>query len=174
MLKYGNISAIDPTQVRARVEFAEDEIVSAWLPITVQGSGRSKYFRMFAVGEHVACMMDERCENGVILGAIYDQNNQQGDATATLTRIDFGQGSVVEYDSSTKIARVTVGKNVFEISELGFAIKKSGESLKTILTDLLTANETETHGTPAGPSTPPVNVAVYSAIKARILAFFTS
>jgi len=173
MLKYGNISAIDPAQVRARVEFAEDEIVSAWLPITVQGSGRSKYFRMFAVGEHVACMMDERCENGVILGAIYDQNNQQGNATATLTRIDFG-GAVVEYDSATKVASVSVGSNIIEVNQAGFAIKKSGESLKTILTDLLTANETETHGTPAGPSTPPVNVAVYSAIKARILAFFTS
>lgn len=174
MLKYGNISAVDPAQVRARVQFDDDEIVSAWLPIIVQGSGNSKYFRMFAVGEHVACMMDERCEDGVIVGAIYDQNNRQDDATATLTRIDFGQGAVVEYDSATKVASVKVGKNVIEISELGVAIKVFSDSLKTILMDLLTANETETHGTPSGPSTPPVNVAVYSAIKARIVTFFTS
>jgi len=173
-LKYGNISSIDPAGVRARVQFDDDEIGSGWLPVVVPASGDTKYFRIFTVGEHVACLMDERCENGVILGAIYDQNNRQSDATAGLTRIDFGDGSVVEYDTATKVAKITVGTNSVEVSSAGFSISSAADSLKTIMTDLLTANETETHGTPAGPSTPPVNVAVYTAIKARIAAFFTS
>ena len=64
MIRFGNISSIDASRARVRVQFDDDGIVSHWLPVLVSGSRSNQYFHIFDVNEHVVCLMDERSENG--------------------------------------------------------------------------------------------------------------
>ena len=48
------------------------------------------------------------------------------------------------------------------------SIKTAAGSLFTILDNILTAQIAETHGTPLGPTTPPLNVAAYAAEKVQL------
>lgn len=97
-LKFGNISDVDAEKGLARVDFDDDDIVSAWLPMLVLKSKSDKYSYCFDVDEHVACMMDDNCEDGVIMGAIYDKNNKPDGGNKDKVRVKFNDGTAVEYD----------------------------------------------------------------------------
>ena len=71
MLRFGIVSQINLVLAQARVNFADDESTSYWLPIIQSKTMKDKFFVMPDVGEQVACLMDENSEDGVILGAIY-------------------------------------------------------------------------------------------------------
>ena len=68
MLKFGIVTAINPLTAKARVEFADDNILSYWLPILQKKTLKDKFYSIVDVGEQVACLMDENSEDGVILG----------------------------------------------------------------------------------------------------------
>ncbi len=172
MIKFGNICDIDAAKGLARVEFADDGITSAWLPIATAGSSGNKYSHAYDVNEHVACLMDEHAENGVIVGAIYSQNEQPTGGNKDKVNVTFSDGANVEYDRAAHKMTVKVGTTELDITQSGFTVKRGGESLKTWLTDLLDAILAETHPTPVGPTGPPVNSPQYAAIKARIASLF--
>ena len=71
MLKFGVVTNINPLTAKARVQFADDDITSFWLPVIQHKTNKDKFYSMVDVGEQVACLMDENSEDGVILGAIY-------------------------------------------------------------------------------------------------------
>lgn len=172
MLKYGNICDIDAAKGLARVEFDDDGITSAWLPIVTSGTSGNKYSHTFDVNEHVACLMDEDAENGVIIGAIYSANEQPDGGGADKVRVAFSDGASVEYDRAAHKLTVKVGNTELDVTQSGFTVKRSSESLKTILTDLIDAILTETHPTSTGPSGTPINAAQYTAIKNRLPNLF--
>ena len=101
MLKFGHIDKIDAGTGRARVRFENNELQSDWLPMVVRKTKADKDFFMFDEGDHVACMMDERCNNGVILGAIYDETNKPEGRTKDVVGVTFSDGSKVEFDRAT-------------------------------------------------------------------------
>jgi phage baseplate assembly protein V len=149
LLRFGNICDVDASRGYARVEFDEDGITSAFLPVLVAGALQNKYFAMPAVNEQVVCIMDENCEQGVILGALYSKPNPP---------TGFGQGvSGVIYDDGGQFTYK--GK---------FTFSNAVQSLASILSDLMDAHIAETHTTPSGPSGPPINLATYQAIKTRL------
>lgn len=71
MLKFGKIQEVDAAKGRVKVRFDEDDLVSDWIPYIVPQTKENKYNYYPVSGEHVACQMDENCENGVVMGAIY-------------------------------------------------------------------------------------------------------
>lgn len=71
MLRFGTVTAINPETVKAKVQFAEDNMTSFWLPILQHKTYKDKFYFILSVGEQVACLMDENSEEGVILGSIY-------------------------------------------------------------------------------------------------------
>ena len=71
MLRFGTVTSINPLTARARVQFAEDGMNSYWLAVLQNKTFKDKFYSMPAVGEQVACLMDQNSEDGVILGAIY-------------------------------------------------------------------------------------------------------
>ena len=174
MIQFGTVQATDPSQARVRVQFRADRIVSAWLPVLMTGTGDTKTFRMPSTGERVVCLMDKHREDGVVIGAIYDAKNQPT-ASATV-RMEFPDGAVFSYDAGTSKMTFEVSGTTLEASPAGWAIKKTGESLKDILDDLLTQLQAETHTVVSigSPTSPPLNLALYTAIQARINLFFTS
>ena len=102
MLKFGTVTSINPLTAKARVEFAEDNINSYWLPILQHKTLRDKFYSMVDVGEQVACLMDETSEDGVILGAIYTRVNDVPGFDKNQHLIQFQDGSFIEFNKETQ------------------------------------------------------------------------
>jgi hypothetical protein len=67
--------------------------------------------------------------------------------------------------------RITVDESVIEMTSDGIKISKAGESLKSLLSDLIDAIEAITVPTGTGPSGVPINSAQFTAIKNRLTNF---
>lgn len=175
MIRYGYIESVDVSLCRARVRFPDDGIVSHALPILVGdvSAGGIKEFRAPAVGAHVVCLMDENLETGVVLGAIYDASNTASGSSG-LTRIEFSGGARVEHQAG--VITVTSGGKTVEVSAAGIKIRTDSDSLSALLSDLVQANIAETHtsAAPGSPTSPPLNLAAYSALLPRITALLGS
>ena len=171
--KYGRVCEVNTATGMARVEFREDGIVSPWMPVVMPGVSGDRYFRMHDINELVACLLDDYCESGVILGGIYDRNNTPDGGN--VVRVEFSDGSTVEHDKTASALTVTTGTTEITVAAAGIEIKRGGESLKAILTDLISACELETHtsASPGSPTSPPLNVATYTAIKTRLSLLFS-
>lgn len=103
MLKFGYISEVDATKGLARVKFdGEDEMVSGWLPMSMQGTVDGKFIIPLNVNEHVWCAMDENLEYGVIGGAIYDAKNSPDSGDNNKVRVSFVEGLWIEYSRNDK------------------------------------------------------------------------
>lgn len=100
MLRYGNITEIDPQSGFARVTFTDDGIVSDWLQIVTRGAISDKDSFTFAINEQVACLMDEHSEDGVILGALFNSKSKSnvGDG---ISKILYSDGSFVQYNKNS-------------------------------------------------------------------------
>jgi phage baseplate assembly protein V len=101
MIRFGNITEIDAAKGRARVHFEEDDLVSDWLPMAVKSSKANKHESWYDVGDFVACMMDQHTEDGVIVGAIYDDNNTPPIGNKDVEAKTFSDGTVIKYDRSS-------------------------------------------------------------------------
>jgi phage baseplate assembly protein V len=98
MIRYGNISEVDPSKGRARVHFQEDDIVSDWLPISMPTTLGNKFEFWPEVNMFVWCVMDENAEDGVIGGALYDDGNTPPVGEQDKSVITFKDGTKVVYD----------------------------------------------------------------------------
>ena len=50
MLKFGVVTNINPLTAKARVQFADDDITSFWLPVLQQKTNKDKFYSMVDVG----------------------------------------------------------------------------------------------------------------------------
>lgn len=106
-IKYGVIS--DVKTGYAKVFFAEDNISTDWWPVLRRTSLKDKESWPLNVQEHVACICDVRMEDGVILGAIHnDQDAADSGAGATKFRKVFEDGTILEYDKGAHQLTATV------------------------------------------------------------------
>lgn len=101
MLQFGTISKSDPAKGLYKVDLDEDEIESDWIPRLLLNTKNTKDEAPLDIGEHVVCMMDERCENGVILGAINSDKDVPVKGDQKIRRTEFPDGSYVEFDGNT-------------------------------------------------------------------------
>ena len=108
MLKFGTVTNINPLTARARVEFANDNMTSYWLPILQKKTLKDKYYSVLDVGEQVACLMDDNCEDGVILGAIYTNLDEVPAVTKEQHLIKFSDNSLIEYNKETQTLTINV------------------------------------------------------------------
>ena len=101
MTKYrvGRISEIDNSKGMFRVRFAEDNIVSPWLSGLVPNTKNNKWALPYTLNEHVACILDDDAESGVILGAVYSAASQPV-ITDGKFGVTFSDGSKVEFNPS--------------------------------------------------------------------------
>ncbi|MCM5528972.1 phage baseplate assembly protein V [Parasegetibacter sp. NRK P23] len=83
----------------AKVYFEEDEIVTTWWPIVVKTSMKDFESWPLNVKEHVVCLTDEHCEEGVIIGCIHSKPEPPDPgAGAGKFRKVFEDGTVLEYE----------------------------------------------------------------------------
>lgn len=174
MLKYGRISAIDSAKGLVRVNFDDDEIVSNWIGVSMPKTKDDQYFIMPDINEHVWCIMDEFCENGVVGGCLYDAKNKPAAGADNISYIQFKDGTVVKYDRTAHKMTIIVGAVSYEISEAGHKIGSGSETLKKIISDLIDEIVAMTQVVASGTTVaPPVNAANFAAIKTRLLTLLT-
>lgn len=168
MIKFGIISDTDPEKGLARVNFPAEDIVSDWLPMVTRGAKEIKAEFPLDPDEHVVCLMDERCEDGVILGAIYSEEVTPEAKNKDKFQVKFGDGLTVLYDRSAKKLDLTLGNVELVMTEEGFTLKKSTDTLKKILSDLIDQIKLITVTTPNGPSGTPINATAFDPIKQSV------
>lgn len=94
----------------ARVNLPECETPSQWLPIAVPRAHQSRAVWTYAVGEQVACLLDDRWEEGVVVGAIYSDVDTPPTSNPKAFRWQFADGGVFEYDEANgKLTITTIG-----------------------------------------------------------------
>lgn len=173
MLRFGKVTEIDHTKGKVRVSFEEDGIVSDWIPMAGSGSSRGKTYASLYKDDHVACVMDEHCEAGVVLGTVYDQSQSPVDGVEGGYNLTMDNGDQFKYDANTQKLTLKVKTTLYEQSANGFKLKSGTDSLGKCLADLIDQILLETHPV-AGPNTgTPLNAAAYSAIKTRLQNFIT-
>jgi len=101
MLRFGNITEVDPAKGYARVTFTDDGIVSDWLQFLTLGAIKDNFSHTFSINEQVACLMDENSEEGVILGAIFNDKTPPIGGGEGIFRVKFDDNSVIEYNRNS-------------------------------------------------------------------------
>ena len=102
MLRFGTVTSINPKTARARVQFAQDKMTSYWLAVLQNKTFKDKFYSMPAIGEQVACLMDENSEDGVILGAIYTVEDVPIIETEKQVSANFEDGTFANVDKETQ------------------------------------------------------------------------
>jgi phage baseplate assembly protein gpV len=102
--RLGIVADQDGSLGRVRVTFNEfDRMLSYWLPIVVSKTQNDKVYWLRDVGEQVVCLMDERDEAGVVLGAIYAQADATPVQSADKFHLGFKDGTAIEYDRGAHV-----------------------------------------------------------------------
>jgi phage baseplate assembly protein V len=100
----GIVVAIDEASCRVRVEFPDRDdgegtaLVSDWLPVGQRKTLGDLDYWLPDEGTQVACLMDEHCEAGVVLCAIYSDADPPPVSNRDLYYRRFRDGSVIQYD----------------------------------------------------------------------------
>lgn len=108
MLRFGIIQQVDRMKGRVKVRFEEDDLVSDWIPFTIPQAKNNRFHYWPSDGEHVACHMDENCENGIVLGAVYSER----DAVPS----EF-EGSQAAYKSDAVTIRINVDRVEIQVGD---------------------------------------------------------
>lgn len=127
--RLGIVKDQDLSLGRLRVTFNDfDRMLSYWLPVVVSKTQDDKAYWLPDIGEQVVCLMDERDEAGVVLGAIYSQADATPVQSADKCHLGFKDGTKVEYDRSLHVLALTFQDGtVFEYDGGQHALKLSFE-----------------------------------------------
>lgn len=100
--KRGVIKENDPKRGRSRVEFPdEDGVVSFWLAWNMGAAGGSKLFNQPDVGSLVNALVDRHGEDGVILGASYNDKDAPPTTDGKLLKALLEGGLDFSYDKGS-------------------------------------------------------------------------
>jgi phage baseplate assembly protein gpV len=176
ILIYGTITKVYPSEGLAVVNFDDRDIASKKLPIIYPRTFKDQVSDPMEEGEHVACVMDSNLEDGVILGAIYSQADVPPDAAgANITVRKYKDGTIFKYDRTANEYSIKNGTTEFVFNKnTGFKLKKGSEDLAKLINDTLDGiiALTVTASPTGGPTSAPINLATFTAIKLRVTAFF--
>lgn len=117
MLRFGIVTQINPLLCQARVNFGDDDSVSYWLPVLQTKTLKDKFYSMPDINEQVACLMDENSEDGVILGAIYSNEDKPITTNESELSVSFENGSQINANKETETLTVLF-KNIKLVGDI--------------------------------------------------------
>lgn len=152
-LLFGRVSETG-TDGRVKVEFPSHDIVSHFIPVLFQKAKGDFEVWPMDVNTCVACLMDAYCEDGVVLGAIYTDNDTppEGVNKDKWLRV-YKDGSKEYYDRAASERYFKVGDSILSIKDGLFEfnggtkggvpekdkVKANDDSIKTYVTALKAA-----------------------------------
>ena len=172
MIRFGKISEYKAATGYARVQFEDIGIVSDYLPVVFPSTKTVTAEFPITVGNQVACLMDDQCNAGVILGCVFSDDVEPVAANENKFQVKFDDGLIMVYDKSSKTLNFKISTTELIMTASGWTIKRGSESLKSIISDTLDKIMALTVTTPVGPSGVPINLADFAAIKTRLPNLF--
>ena len=114
MHRFGRVETVNAAAATARVRFdADDDVISAELPVMQLRVGSGRAYWVPSVGEHVVCLLDEHAEDGVIIGGIYSAKDALPSGVDAGTVVLVLQDGVrIECSSGDVHIYVPAGKHV--------------------------------------------------------------
>lgn len=129
-MKIGIVTACDFGRCKVRVKFADhDQVISYWLPVIQKKTLRDKQYWMPDPGEHVACLMDEHAEFGVVLGAIYSDPDPVPVASQDKYHVLFDDRATIEYDRKEHVLEVYTPGKIKVRADGDIEVKAGGDIL---------------------------------------------
>ena len=105
IVRAGIVSSVHPERNTVRVVFEDkDENVSAELPLMNRGAAKNKDYWLPDEGDPVVCLFaanDKNLSTGWVIGAYFDAKHPPQANSPDIRRLDFADGSFLEYDRST-------------------------------------------------------------------------
>ncbi len=103
LVRAGRVSVVIPERMAVKVVFEDkDRLVSDELPVLTFGSSKNKMYWLPDVGEQVCCLMLPNGHNaGFCLGSYYSDADPPNASDQNIRRVDFGDGSYVQFDRGT-------------------------------------------------------------------------
>src|SRR5574343_1379602 len=129
MLRYGTVSEIDSAACMVRVEFEEDGIVSAWMPVLVPKAKGDSYFYIPDVNSTVVCLMQNE-DNGVVLGEIYTKKTTPSLNGDDITAVKFEDGTEVEYDRANSKMRLKIDGDLTIVCDTDVTVECKNATVK--------------------------------------------
>lgn len=129
--KRGEVVLIDgenPWRVRVKFE-DEDGVQSFWLSIMAKGAKGNRHAHTPRIGEQVACLVDWRGEDGVILGGLYSEADARPAAAPENDHVSYEDGTVFDHDPKTKTRRLILpegGTYYFGVGQTRMKFTKEG------------------------------------------------
>lgn len=117
IVREGKISAVFPERHTVRVEFEDKgNLVSDELPVLTTWALDNKMFHMPDVGETVVCLFASNADNtgtGWVIGSRFHDKSTPNANKQDITRIDFKDGTFLQYDRSKHELRVKCVGNIY-------------------------------------------------------------
>lgn len=88
------------------------DMLTKWIPVLYTKTQDDKAFWTPDIGEQVMCMMDDRLEDGCVMGAVYSKVDQPPTDDMDEYGIKFEDGGWVSYNRATGIAKVVAPTRV--------------------------------------------------------------
>ena len=93
-----------------------DDLLTQWLPVVHSKTQDDKQFWTLDVGEQVKCLMDDRLEDGCILGAIYSEVDVPPTEDPDEYGVTFKDGAWFSYNRRTGLfTALIIGDAVIEV-----------------------------------------------------------
>ncbi len=112
MVRTGTVSAVFPERDTARVTFDDkDGTSSPELHILHRYSGKNKDYWIPDIGDQALCLFnnnDKSFSTGWILGTYFTDKQPPQVASPDIMRLDFADGTYIEYDRSSSTLTVNV------------------------------------------------------------------
>ena len=101
-LQYGIVDAVDEKShaVVCRLPALED-IRTDWLPVLTPAAGGNRFYSLPDTGELVICLLDARGEGGVVLGAVYNDEDRPPVSDRNIWMRRFANGTVISHNRQT-------------------------------------------------------------------------
>lgn len=101
-LQFGTVAEIDDKKHMVRVAFpALEDLQSDWLPVITLGAGGNQFYCLPDMGALVVCLLDARGENGVCLGAIYNDSDPVPATSRDLHVLQYSNGTRIQHNQKT-------------------------------------------------------------------------
>jgi phage baseplate assembly protein V len=116
--KVGEVVEVIDAEAKVRVKLADqDGMVTKPLPVIQRDTLKDKAYWLPDVGSFVACFLDDRFEDGVVMGAIYSESDRPPVSTREKKHVTFANGEIIEFDRTTGILKIDCTKVEIVCSE---------------------------------------------------------
>lgn len=117
IIREGKVSTVNPKNHTVRVEFEDKgNLVSDELPVLTTWALDNKMFHMPDVGETVVCLFASNADNtgtGWVIGSRFHDKSTPNANKQDITRIDFKDGTFMQYDRAKHELRVKCVGNIY-------------------------------------------------------------